>query len=280
MSKSSDGGRDRLVGRQLFEAFPDQLQNAKVLRASLQRVFDSSKPDVIPLLRYPVPNADESGSNDRYWSCSNIPIKSQTGEVVYVLQNTQDVTDIHRSSHAGTEGLRVEKLGTAVLDRAERLQAMNLSLLAESTQLRNLFMRAPSFMCLLRGPEYRIELANLAFMDLVGQRQLTGRTFREAVPEVDGQLYLDMLDEVFRTGEPFVGKQMRAEFERQPGRGPEEVFISFVFQPIVSEDGNVLAIFVDGNDVTDHVRAERSQALLVRELHHRVRNTLATVAGV
>jgi two-component sensor histidine kinase len=42
----------------------------------------------------------------------------------------------------------------------------------------------------------------------------------------------------------------------------------------------VVGIFVDGNDVTDHVKAEKSQALLMRELHHRVRNTLATVQGV
>ena len=274
--------RDRIVGRNLFEAFPAQIESTHLLRASIERAFSSGKTDVIPLLRYPVSTTDDSGVTDRYWSCSHVPVKNRFGNVIFVLQNTQDVTDMYRKGEGGIgrETSRVEELGTAVLDRAERVQALNLSLLAESAQLRNLFMRAPSFMCLLRGPDYRIELADTAFMDLVGQRQLTGRTFREAVPEVDGQLYLDMLDKVFRTGEAFVGKQMRAEFERRPDHGREEVFISFVFQPIIGEDGNVLAIFVDGNDVTDHVRAERSQALLVRELHHRVRNTLATVQGV
>ena len=273
---------DQIVGRDLFEAFPGQIDTTRVLRASLQRVFSSGETDVIPVLRYPLSTPDESEPTDRFWSCSHVPVKDRSGDVIFVLQNAQDVTDMYRNGKDTLDGdtSRVEELGTAVLDRAERVQALNLSLLAESAQLRNLFMRAPSFMCLLRGPDYRIELANSAFMDLVGQRQLTGRTFREAIPEVHGQLYLDMLDKVFRTGEAFVGKQMRAEFQRQPGRGPEEVFISFVFQPIIGDDGKVLAIFVDGNDVTDHVRAERSQALLVRELHHRVRNTLATVQGV
>ena len=273
---------EQLVGRDLFEAFPGQVETTQTLRASLERVLSTGKADVISLLRYPVPNVDESSLTDRYWSCSHVPVKNAAGDVTFVLQNAQDVTGIYKSNGdaVGDDSFRVEKLGTAVFDRAERIQALNLSLLAESAQLRNLFMRAPSFMCLLRGPDYRIELANAAFMELVGQRELTGRTFREAIPEVDGQLYLDMLDEVFRTGEVFVGKQMRAEFVRQPDRGLEEVFISFVFQPIIGDDGKVLAIFVDGNDVTDHVRAERSQALLVRELHHRVRNTLATVQGV
>ena len=165
-------------------------------------------------------------------------------------------------------------------DRAKGIQAPNNPLPAESTQLRNLFMRAPSFMCVLRGADFRFELANTAFMALVGQRDLLGRPLREAIPEISGQIYLDLLEKVARTGEAFVGKQMRAEFERRPGYGPEEVFINFVYQPIFDDNGLVVGVFVDGNDVTSHVRAEKSQELLVRELHHRVRNTLATVQGV
>ncbi len=211
---------------------------------------------------------------ERYWSCSHVPLRDAGGKLAFILQHTQDVTDLHRD--AATK----EDVASNVLGRAERVQALNVSLLAESAQLRNLFMRSPSFMCLLKEPDYRFELVNPAFTALVGGRELVGRSFREAIPEAEGQLYLDMLDKVYSTGEPFVGKQMRAEFEQVPGEGPREVFISFVFQPIFDDDGTVRAIFVDGNDVTDHVRAERSQALLVRELHHRVRNTLATVQGV
>ena len=141
-------------------------------------------------------------------------------------------------------------------------------------------MQAPSFMCVLRGPEHRFELANSAFMSLVGEREIIGRSIREAVPEATGQPLLEILDTVFQSGEPFVGKQMRAEFERVPGSAREESYINFVYQPIFGSDGRTVGIFVDGNDVTDHVKAEKSQALLVRELHHRVRNTLATVQGV
>lgn len=273
--------RDQLVGRHLLDAFPGSDTNARILRESLQRVFRTGESEFLPILHYPVATPDETGLLDRYWSCSHVPIGRGAGGAAFVLQNTQDVTEMHRSNATlPPVASSDERLSTSVLDRAERVQAMNLSLLAESAQLRNLFMRAPSFMCLLRGPDYRFEMANDAFTELVGQRELSGRTFREAIPEAQGQLYLDLLDKVFRTGEAFVGKQMRAEFERKPGQGVEEVFISFVFQPVVDDSGRVLAIFVEGNDVTDHVRAERSQALLVRELHHRVRNTLATVQGV
>lgn len=275
--------RETLAGRNIFDAFPASEGLARTLRDSLLRALRTGEPDYLPILRYPIPTSDERAIEERVWSVSHLPLRDTAGNLAFVLQNSQDVTDMHRAHTDGDGSLREareEALSQAVLDRAEHIQALNSSLLQESNQLRMLIMRAPSFMCLLRGADYRFELANNAFLTLVGRRDLVGRTVREAIPEAEGQVYLSLLDKVYRTGEPFIGKQMRAEFERVPGAGREEVFLDFVYQPIFGEDGRVAAIFVDGNDVTDHVRAERSQALLVRELHHRVRNTLATVQGV
>lgn len=278
--------RESIVDRNLFDAFPSTGETAQRLRDSIRSVLRTGEPNYLPFLHYPVPVPDESAIVDRYWSATHMPVRDADGQVAFVLQNTQDVTDLHRmkgEAQPGSpdaEARRRTTLGSSILLRAERVQALNVSLLAESAQLRNLFMRAPSFMCVLRGPDFRFELANTAYLSLVGQRQLIGRTVRDALPEVQGQGYLELLDKVYRSGEPFVGRQMRIEIERRPGAGREEVFVNFVYQPIHSEAGEVIGIFVDGNDVTDHVRAEKSQALLVRELHHRVRNTLATVQGV
>ena len=269
--------RDHLIGRNVFDAFPGDTLDGGQLRNSLDRVVATGKVDLLPVLPYAL-SFEDGEPVERFWSCSHVPIRDAVGRLTFILQQTQDVTAIHGGG--GRLDPASEAIATNVLGRAERVQALNVSLLAESAQLRNLFMRSPSFMCLLKEPDYRFELVNPAFSALVGQRELVGRTFREAIPEAEGQLYLDMLDKVYSTGEAFVGKQMRAEFEQVPGAPPQEVFISFVFQPIVDDSGAVCAIFVDGNDVTDHVRAEKSQALLVRELHHRVRNTLATVQGV
>jgi two-component sensor histidine kinase len=60
----------------------------------------------------------------------------------------------------------------------------------------------------------------------------------------------------------------------------EEYFLDVTVQPIVDGDGEISGVFIEGSDVTANVRAEQRQALLIRELHHRVRNTLATVQGV
>ena len=275
---------ETFVGRPLLDVLPVG-DATNQLRGALDRVFATGESESLPLLRVRLPDG-EGGLRDRHWSCTSVAVRAPDGSVAFVAQHTQDVTEMHGRLHADAVGAgqgalsHEEEFGSSLFHRAERVQARNALLVAETGELRNLFMRAPSFMCLLRGADYRVELANSAFLELVGRRELIGRSFREAVPEVEGQLYVDLLDKVYRSGEAFVGKQMRAEFERVAGRRPEEVFISFVFQPILGPDGRAIGIFIDGNDVTDHVRAEKAQALLVRELHHRVRNTLATVQGV
>ncbi|WP_158809756.1 sensor histidine kinase [Beijerinckia sp. L45] len=272
--------REAIVGLKLFEAFPSEGEGRRMLGDSLDRVRATGEPDALALLHYPIPVGDVV--EDRYWSCTHLPVRDGDGAISFILQNSLDVTRLHRmkAAEGGAETPRSSVLGTVVLQRAERVQALNASLLQESAHLHNLFMQAPSFMCVLRGPNYQFELANSAFMALVGMRDIVGRPIREAIPEGVGQAYIDLLDTVYQSGEPFVGKQMKAEFERVPGAGLEETYLNFVYQPIFGSDGRVVGIFVDGNDVTDHVKAEKSQALLMRELHHRVRNTLATVQGV
>ncbi|MGA9487391.1 MAG: sensor histidine kinase, partial [Methylocella sp.] len=95
-----------------------------------------------------------------------------------------------------------------------------------------------------------------------------------------GQEYPGILENIFKTGEVHVGRKTRILLQDAPDCEIEEHYIDFVAQPITGANGEVTGIFIEGNDVTDHVKTEQRQALLIRELHHRVRNTLATVQGV
>ena len=135
-------------------------------------------------------------------------------------------------------------------------------------------------MCVLHGADHVVQAINLAFFKLVGERELHGKTICDALPEFGNQEYLGPLDKVFRSGEAIVGRAMRVLLQKQPNRKPEEYFIDFVYQPIKGAKDEVRGIFVEGIDVTDRVCAEQRQSRLVRELHHRVRNTLATVQAV
>jgi PAS domain S-box-containing protein len=126
---------------------------------------------------------------------------------------------------------------------------------AEAERLRTLFDRAPSFIAVLRGPDHVFELANASYHALIGRSDLIGKPAREALPEVEGQGFFELLDEVYRTGRPYTGHSVRLQLKR--GDGPaEDRLLDFVYQPMVEADGRVGGIFVDGYDVTERETAE------------------------
>ena len=164
-------------------------------------------------------------------------------------------------------------------DMADEAQAGD-TLRAELADLRALFQQAPGYMAVLRGPEHVFALVNDAFRRTVGDRDLIGQPVRKAMPELAGQGFFELLDEVRATGRPFVGHQMPMTLQRSPVDPVEQIFLDFVYQPIIGADGQVSGIFVEGSDVTDRVRAAEYQQLLLNELNHRVKNTLATVQSI
>ncbi|GEO14149.1 HWE histidine kinase domain-containing protein [Microvirga aerophila] len=152
---------------------------------------------------------------------------------------------------------------------------------AEREHLRNLFRQTPSIMSVVRGPDHILDMANDAYRHLVGQeRPLLGLPVRDALPEVRDQGFLDLLDQVYRTGQPHIGRAHRILLARDPNGPPEERFLDFIMQPITDGNGRVTGIFSESIDVTDHKRSLDHQELLIHELNHRVKNTLATVQSI
>lgn len=133
---------------------------------------------------------------------------------------------------------------TAAVEGARRL-AM------EKEQLAQMFEQTPSFIALLRGPEHRFELANPAYMRLVGHRPVVGKTVAEALPEAAPQGFVALLDEVYRSGEAFTAAGRPVQLEEAPGGPVSERLLDFVYQPIKDSTGQVTGIFVEGIDMTD-----------------------------
>ncbi len=139
--------------------------------------------------------------------------------------------------------------------------------------LSQMFEQAPGFMALMREPDHVFELTNAAYQQLIGHRQVIGKSVREALPELEGQGFFEQLDQVYKTGEPYRGQGMKIALRNNNDEPAEERILDFVYQPIKADDGRITAIFVEGTDVSELSFA--NAALRLREDH--LRSILATV---
>jgi two-component sensor histidine kinase len=273
---------ESFVGRNVFEAFPPTGEGGRQIEESLRRVAATGVAETLPLAAYPIPGPSGDGFIMKYWSCVHLPLFDAQGRVAYVAQNAVDVTELqHLKTIAYGPGQGAPARGESELfRRAQEITTINDSLAAETRGLREMFMQAPGFMAVVTGPELTVALANNAYLQLIGHRQVIGRKLEEALPEVSGQRFPGLLRQVMRDRRPFIGQAMSISLQRTVDAPLEERFVDFIYQPIDGPDGQPAGVFVEGSDVTDRVLGERQQKLLLDELNHRVKNTLATVQAI
>ncbi|MFC5342470.1 sensor histidine kinase [Brevundimonas staleyi] len=284
--------RDDLIGRPLFDIFdggPTEQgeENARQLRASFDKVLTTGERDHIALIRFALPVIDADGSvthEERYWSCSHTPLHDAGGRIVLILQHTTDITELERLRRASAAGSPVSELdmilGGGVMNRAQSVQEDNRRLELERNRLVDMFMSAPGFVAILSGPEHVFQMQNAAYARIVGRDDVVGKSIRDALPDLAGQGYFELLDSVFATGEPYEGKGALVTFRPEGSDLDTRRNVDFIYQPIRDSDGKVVGIFVQGHDVTETVQAAQRQRLMIDELNHRVKNTLATIQSI
>lgn len=193
---------------------------------------------MLPMIRDGVPQ-------ETYWNYSLSPIRGEDGSIV----------GIFNQGHETTDRVLGERRSAADLDR-----------------LNDMFDQAPGFMALLRGPEHRFELTNPAYRQLIGHRDVLGKTVREALPDLEGQGFFEILDQVFESGKAFVAEGLAVDLQHHPGAPTERRFVDLVYQPIVDDAGKVSGIFAQGSDVTARILAEadlrESEAQFRRLIEH------------
>ncbi|HKS69968.1 MAG TPA: ATP-binding protein [Ktedonobacterales bacterium] len=131
---------------------------------------------------------------------------------------------------------------------------------AERQRLHDLFMEAPAVIAVFRGPEHVFELANPLYMQSIGQgRDVLGKAIRAALPELAGQGYFELLDEVYARGESYEGHEVLVRLDRRGDGVLEDRYFDFTYQPSRNVVDEVDGVLVHAADVTEFVRA-RQQA--------------------
>ncbi|MCW3075983.1 MAG: arcB, partial [Bacteroidetes bacterium] len=147
----------------------------------------------------------------------------------------------------------LESLLKANLKLDQIIKEQSGEILRERETLHNFFMQTPAIMAITKGPDHVYELANDRYFETVGHRKIIGKKLREALPELEGQGFFELMDEVYKTGKPYIGKETPVKLQRNGVM--EELFIDFSYVAFKNSDGETDGILVFAYDVTQQVNA-------------------------
>jgi signal transduction histidine kinase/PAS domain-containing protein len=148
----------------------------------------------------------------------------------------------------------------------------------ERARLASVFACSPSILAIVRGPEFVLELANDAYLDMIGRHDAVGKPLLEGVPELRGQGFDKLLRGVVETGEPYVGREVPIGVAPSAGARAELRFFDFVYLPLVEADGSRTGVIAHGNDITVQVHARR-EAERARDRADRLQALTAALAN-
>lgn len=132
----------------------------------------------------------------------------------------------------------------------------------------DLLNQFPGFLLITVGPDHRVAFVNAELAEITRYRNILGRPLAEALPELAGQGFLNIRDEVYRTGQPYRGHGAPFRLQRRPDAEPEEGYIDLLYQPIRGRDGAVQGIIFAGYEITEQKLAEQRVRSLQAELLH------------
>ncbi len=136
-----------------------------------------------------------------------------------------------------------------ITDRVRQMQSE-----AVRASVREIIKDAPVAISITRGPEHRYELINERSRQLVGGRNLEGRTMLNAFPELAGSDIIRRIDEVYATGVSYTGTNVQLQFDRQGNGDLVDGVFDFTYQPLFDPDGSVSGVLSVAVDVTDYAQ--------------------------
>jgi PAS domain S-box-containing protein len=167
---------------------------------------------------------------DVYWTFSYSPVNNDSGKIDGVLVICNETTD-----------------KVKILNKLEE----------SNTRYLNNILQTPSAMCVFRGPEFVVEIANDLMLELWGKKniEVQNKPIFEALPEVKGQGLETILENVYQTGEKFEAHERLVKLPRESKI--EDVYVNFVYEALKEPDGTISGIVAVANDVTAQVDARK-----------------------
>jgi len=125
---------------------------------------------------------------------------------------------------------------------------------ASENRIKSFFTGMPAGLCILKGPEHIFEYANSAYVELVGDPDLIGKTVSHVFPEAAAQGFITLLDNVFNTGKTFRGDEMPLMIQQDEN---VQQYVDFSYQASRDTNGEIEGILVFAYNVTEKVNARK-----------------------
>ncbi len=222
------------VGKPLFETMPE---TRDFLEPMLMEVFHTGIPHNGNEIEYTINNAEKKAIG--YYNYTYQPMYDKDGNINGIMSVVNDVT--------------------------EQVTARK-QMEAQAAMVEELILTAPSIMCTLTGPTHIYTLINKRYQALFGSRKLQGKPIMEAIPELKGQGFDTLLDNVYNTGESYVGVDFPVMLSREEGEEPQLSYFNFSYQAIYNEQKKIEGVLIFGYEVTEQVIA-RNKNLQTEQSH-------------
>ncbi|QPH38915.1 ATP-binding protein [Pedobacter endophyticus] len=212
-------------------------------------------------------------------SCKPVAIDEEglSGVVIVVNDVTEKTLALIRQEETNEEMAAIyEEMSVSneeLMESQVLLRELNEVLNISEGRFRSMIEQSPVAMSSLKGEEMVIEVANDAVLDIWGkERSIVGLPLALALPELDGQDFLDILANVYQTGTPFYGKELKASLSKNGI--VSDHFLNFVYQPVAGSNGLTDSILIVANEVTEQVMARR----IIEESERKFRNLIEQAA--
>lgn len=134
----------------------------------------------------------------------------------------------------------------------------DVTLVKDPIDFDQIFSKSPSFMSLLSVPDFRFLKSNAQHQKLIRKTNIIGKTLREVEPDLEAQGIIEVLENIVKTGTPFVGKEVPIYYPPADGEPARTAYLDFVFEPLRRPSSEIYAIAALGHDVTEKVLGRKA----------------------
>lgn len=136
-------------------------------------------------------------------------------------------------------------------------------------QFRDVLLESPNIFAILQGPEMRIDFFNEPLLTSWGRtKDILGKNLMDVLPELTGQAFPKLLEQVYNTGVAYYGSEEKASIIKNGV--VEDIYCNYVYQPIYNADKAVSGITIMATDITEQVSVRKKLEKFTDELEQTV----------